>query len=202
MLLLDRCAVNHHRGLACDALASPYNRATAHSGTEVYMGADNPLRDIQFLHVCYLTRQFEAARELLRSDLGAKSFVELGVIPIRNERSEDATIRLGLGYLGTSYVELIEPLSGPLEFYWESLRAATSPLIWHHCCYAVSGRDSMRDIRALHEKAGRTITIASQSGDFFYVDTRALSGHYTEYVLMDEPLIALHQNVRQAAHAA
>jgi Glyoxalase/Bleomycin resistance protein/Dioxygenase superfamily len=166
------------------------------------MGAADPLRDIQFLHVCYLTRQFDTARALLSSDLGAKSFIELGVIAILDERNEEVRMRLGLGYLGTSYVELIEPLSGPLDFYWESLRGATSPMIWHHCCYAVPSREQMRRIRALHERAGRAVAIASRSGDFFYIDTRTLCGHYTEYVLMDEQLIALHRTVREAAGAA
>jgi len=166
------------------------------------MSVIDPLLDIEFLHVCYVTQQFDAARDVLRSGIGAKSFLDLGVIGIDTEAGHNVTIRLGMGYLGPSYVELIEPRSGPLDFYREALRGATSPLIWHHCCYAVRTMQAMRTIRAFHESAGRQIVVASRDGKFFYADTRSLGGHYTEYVLMDADLTALHDAVRLAASPA
>lgn len=159
-------------------------------------GADG---DVEFLHVCYVTRQYDVARSLLAGSVGVRSFLDLGVARIQTEAGDDVSIRLGLGYLGSTYVELIEPLSGPLDFYHEVLDRSAAPMTWHHCCYAVRSIERMRAVRRAHEAAGRAIVVASSGGDFFYVDTRSIGGHYTEYVFMDEKLIALHAAVRAAA---
>lgn len=160
------------------------------------MTTDNPFDALEFSHVCYVSDDFEEAARVLKSNYSATSFLELGLVEFANEQGEEIAIRIGLGCVGPSFVELIQPVSGAVDIYRKTLRESSSPMIWHHVAFAAPSQENLKEIREAHLSSGREVALSNQVGDFFYADTRPLIGHYTEYFLMDADRVALHDAVR------
>jgi hypothetical protein len=156
----------------------------------------SPFLAAEFSHVGYITKNFDQAKSLFDRRHGVRSFMDLGEVIFPNAAGIDVGLRIGLGYVGPNFIELIEPLSGPLDVYHETLAKSSSPFIWHHVCYSVTSQQALDGIRQAVLARGQSIAFANQAGDFFYADTRPMNGHYTEYVALDEQRIAMHEALR------
>lgn len=134
----------------------------------------------------YVTRDLDASIATMRNLFGIKDWLtytaEMEVLTPAG-RGPSAN-KLAFGWVGALQYELIQPLSGQVEFYTEALRD-DGGLRFHHVCMRAAELDTAR--REI-ERQGLPIVYEGETGvtRFFYADARATLGHYLEYVQMSD----------------
>lgn len=144
------------------------------------------------LQLGYVTRDMDRATAFFEKKLGAGAFSladhELTADFAGQQR--DFAIRVALANVGAHQVEIIQPLSGAIDYYVDGVDYDHSVVTLHHIGFAVPGPLSawtkmVEDVRA----SGDEFTVmfcADPTPEFqvrfAYVDTRAHYGHFTEYL--------------------
>src|SRR4051794_33571552 len=99
--------------------------------------------------ICWVTSDFERGAALLRERFGVENFTELpteGGTFLRGEEAVDWEVRVGRGPRGGLIAELIEPVSGEVDFYRRFLAADGSfGLRLHHLAASVQLGDEVWD---------------------------------------------------------
>lgn len=136
----------------------------------------------------YVTRDLEAAIELFRAKYGVASFNtyegELEVVTPAGRGP--AHNRVAFGWIGNLQIELIQPVSGLVDFYKEALPAGAGAR-FHHICMRTNDLDAVR--RAVDAEKRPIIYEGASTGvRYFYVDARDTLGHYLEYVQMPDEI--------------
>ncbi|HEY1237393.1 MAG TPA: VOC family protein [Solirubrobacterales bacterium] len=143
--------------------------------------------------VCYVTPSLERGMEEVRDLLGVENATEVPV--------EGATFRKGgeeveweprvaMGARGGLIIELIEPVSGEVDFYRRFLPTDGGTLGLHHLAMLVPlGDEPWGQVEALVKNHGLafeyTIEIPERAR-LAYVDTTALLGHYIELCQLEQ----------------
>lgn len=149
----------------------------------------------------YVTRDLDAAVALATSELGLPGFrlSESSIEVLAGGRVQTLAVRAAVSVAGRNQFEIIEPLSGPIEVYTAAVDLSARLLGFHHIGIAVRG-DYAEWTRLLDEVRASGAEIAflypvEPAPDakvcFCYVDTRALLGHYTEYLWWHPSLTGL-----------
>ncbi|HMO67657.1 MAG TPA: VOC family protein [Novosphingobium sp.] len=155
-------------------------------------------RYADLFQMSYITRDLDAAIEHCRRELGfehmATSDSEVEVL-YRGEPRK-LVIRAAFGNVGTRQLELIQPVSGPVEVYTDEVDLDAHIINYHHIAIAVRGDHGewlklLDEVRASGDEFAYLFP-AEPSGEdkvcFCYVDTRKRIGHYTEYLWIDEAI--------------
>lgn len=138
----------------------------------------------RYFHKGYVTRDLGRAMESLTNLYGIRW-------EILDTSSGAMAMKLALGWHDNLEIELIEPLSGQVDFYREMLAEDHTPRL-HHTGILVDDWESLEsDIAA----RGLPVVTGGDLGEikFAYVDMRAALGHYVEYMWMSEPMWAARQ---------
>jgi hypothetical protein len=147
-------------------------------------------RDV--LQLGYVTKDLERATLFFEKKLGATGFslAEHELTADFSGRQRSFAMRVALARVGDRQVEIIQPLSGAVEFYRDGIDFDRCIVTLHHVGLAIEGPiaawDKMvEDVRA----SGDDFTLIFASDEnrdfrvrFAYVDTRAHYGHFTEYL--------------------
>jgi hypothetical protein len=147
-------------------------------------------RDV--LQLGYVTRDLERATAFFEKKLGAGGFVlaDHQLTADFGGRPREFAMRVALARVGNRQIEIIEPVSGAVEFYRDGFDYDRSVVVLHHVGIGVPGPIEawdkvVADVRA----SGDDFTLVFSSDDnpdfrirFGYVDTRPQYGHYTEYL--------------------
>ena len=135
----------------------------------------------RYFHKGYVTRDLARAMESLTSLYGMRW-------EILEASSEAMAMKLALGWHDNLEIELIEPLSGQVDFYREMLGPDHTPRL-HHTGILV---DDWERLESDIAERGLPVITSGDLGEikFAYVDMRAALGHYVEYMWMSEPMWA------------
>jgi hypothetical protein len=149
----------------------------------------------------YITRDMDAAIAHCRSELGLEGFhvSETGAEVLSGGRVQDLRLKAAVLNVGARQIEILEPLSGPIEVYTEAVDLAAHVLNFHHVAIAVRGPFSeferlLEEVRASGDEIAFLHPVGAQPEPmvaFCYVDTRRRIGHYTEYLWWHERLTGL-----------
>jgi hypothetical protein len=138
--------------------------------------------------VCYVTADLDRGMELLGERLGIENFMEVpveGSTFLKGDEPVDWNPRVAMGAKGGPIVELIEPVSGEVDFYRRFLpESGADAVAFHHLAVLTPlGDESWESTRAVFTDQGLdyeyTIVIPDRAR-LAYVDTTALLGHYLE----------------------
>jgi hypothetical protein len=99
-------------------------------------------------------------------------------------------LSVALGYFENFQIEVILPQSGDCDIYRDILHCADFSIRLHHFGYLLYDEVEFEDMKAAYAARGAPTVIEGanpRSGNrYFYADTRAEFGHYTEYVYLTE----------------
>jgi hypothetical protein len=147
-------------------------------------------RDV--LQLGYVTRDLERATAFFEEKLGASGFVlaDHQLVGDFGGRQREFAMRVALARVGDRQIEIIEPVSGAVEFYRDGIDYDRSVVTLHHVGIGVPGGIEAWDQVVTDTRAsGDDFTVIFASDDspdfrirFGYVDTRPHYGHYTEYL--------------------
>ena len=146
----------------------------------------------------YITRDMDAALAHCETALGLTGFniSEPVVDVVSYGRIETLAIKAATLNIGRQQFEIIQPVSGPIGVYTETVDLDAHILNWHHVAIAVSGPYAewerlLAEVRA----AGDDLAFLGPAdpGDnpvlcFCYVDTRKRLGHFTEFLWWHESI--------------
>jgi hypothetical protein len=159
------------------------------------------LRYGELFQLSYVTRDLDAALGHADAELGLTGFrsFEWAADVLAGGRVQRLAIRVAMAVVERRQFEIIEPVSGPIEVYTETIDLSARLLNFHHIGIAVRGDlaewdNLLAEVRASGDEIAYLFP-AQSSADaktrLCYVDTRARLGHFTEYLWRDPSLIAL-----------
>ena len=138
----------------------------------------------RFFQVAYVTRDLDRAMQCFQRQYGVRSFyVQRG-----NRMDENTTTDLALAWLGDTMVELIQPFGNGNSFYETMLGPEPLGTRLHHFGHLVPDRAEWDRLTQRIGRDGSSIPLVGSVEGFLsylYVDERARTGHYLEYILCE-----------------
>lgn len=144
--------------------------------------------------IAYVTNDMDRAQALFASDYGVSSFFTLSDGVHKSPAMPGARLKIVLANVNGTEIELIQPMSGPLEIYSDALPAdGHFVLVPHHVCIRIDGGVENWDRhRASIDEKVHPIVLEGALGDmlrFVYTDERDRLGHYLEHVWMSPQVL-------------
>jgi hypothetical protein len=137
--------------------------------------------------VCYVTPDLDRGMEELRDLMGIENSIEVpveGATFMKRGEEVDWEPRVAMGARGGLIVELIEPVSGEVEFYREALPTDGGALGFHHLAMLVPLGDeawsSVENVLGENDMSFEYTILIPERARLAYVDTRAQLGHWIE----------------------
>jgi hypothetical protein len=136
-----------------------------------------------FFQVGYVTNDLDRALEVYAKSFGAPNFLTFDTAKA-NPRGRHPS-RVGLAWIGSTQIELIEPRDADHPLYGEALPKDGFGINVHHHGYNLYGEAEWKSV--MDELARQEIRIASHTVvddvlELVYADTRKQLGHYSEYI--------------------
>jgi len=138
--------------------------------------------------VCYVTPDLDRGMKELRDLLGVENATEVpveGASFMKGDEEVEWVPRVAMGARGGLIFELIEPVSGEVEFYRRELPTdESSALAFHHLAMLVPLGDeawgSVEELLSQHGLGFEYTILIPDRARLAYVDTRGLLGHWIE----------------------
>jgi hypothetical protein len=161
------------------------------------------------LQIAYATNDMDGACALFRDKYGVTQFYRPGPLDITNDAGEHMGIEATHAWLGTTWLEIIQPLSGAVDVYRDWLPATGFALRHHHIGFQIPDPQAWDDMSARVDKGGyrKVFSITGNIGGsrIMYIDTAKELGHYVEYLyfpdVANSTLAKMPQNIPGAASA-
>lgn len=137
-----------------------------------------------FFQLGYVTRDLDAALYKIHSSIGPSDFLVNEPMPIDGVPAP--TRRIALAYFDDVMTEIIEPDPAQATIYDDFLADDHAAIRLHHLGYLIE--DTARTMQRLDENCIPVSWSREMPGalDFIYADTRTESGHYSEFIRLDE----------------
>lgn len=139
----------------------------------------------------YVTHDFDAAKAMLDRKFGFEDWVLIDA-DMRLKTAEgikEGTCKVGLAWQAGHQIELIQPLTGFVDYYLSFLPEDPGDPTprFHHSCVRRDDPVAMRaEIEALGIPYSHEGTVENEDGEtvmvFIYLDARETLGHYLEYI--------------------
>lgn len=152
----------------------------------------------ELFQMSYITRDLDEAVAHAQETLGVGDFfiTDPTVEVLSFGKRQDLTIRAAIANIGRHQFEIIQPVSGPVNVYTDSVDLGAHILNFHHIAIAVTGGHDnwlklLDEVRASGDEFGFLCPCEPSPDDqlaFCYVDTRERLGHYTEYLWWDKAM--------------
>lgn len=156
----------------------------------------------------YVTRDMDEALAHCRNELGLDGFhqSQSSAPVLASGRVQELQLRSACLNLGRNQIELIQPISGPIEAYTDAIDLNARIINFHHVAIAVRGAYSAFErVRSEVAASGDPVAFThppdapdEPTVAFMYVDTRERIGHYTEYLWWADRLTGMPQFPSQA----
>jgi hypothetical protein len=134
--------------------------------------------------LAYATNDFEQALEQCATIYGAREFAKLFRINIDLGAGRTVVCNLALAWVGTTQLEVIQPLEGEVAVYAEGLPSSGFGLKLHHLARLHATREDVEAQAAKYRREGRALPIDAEApgwGRYCYADFRRELGHYIEH---------------------
>ena len=138
----------------------------------------------RFFQVGYVTRDIDRAAHELQRQFGVRSFQFMR----GNQVDEHTRTDLALAWLGDVMIELIQPMSDGSNFYDVMLGPDSLGTRLHHFGHLVPNRAEWERLRERVSRDGYPVPLEGSVAGFLsylYVDMRAQTGHFLEYILCE-----------------
>lgn len=152
----------------------------------------------RLLQMSYVTRDMDAAVALAQAELGIAGLVrsEAAIEVLSYGKKRPLVVKSAIANHGGRQFEIIEPVSGAIGIYTETVDLSAHILNFHHVAIAVPGPYAewerlLADVRASGDELAYLFPAEPCPEDklaFCYVDTRRRIGHFTEYLWADPAL--------------
>ena len=131
----------------------------------------------------YVTRDLDAAARMFGNRHGIRAFHFIRDIPF----GPGATIHLGLAWAGEVMVELIQADGDASNLYTTMLPPLGQTVHFHHLGHLVEERAEWDAVVKQAQASGLEIALHGNNHglNYLYLDARAETGHYLEYVHLD-----------------
>lgn len=137
-----------------------------------------------YQQIAYVTNDLDRALAETRAAHGMGPFKELRDLHIPLLGGGEIHAHFAIAFKEDTQYELIQPLSGQVDFYSEVLPEAGFALRFHHIGrYFSDPRDYQAAIEAARYPVACQLLVAG--GHVSYFDARAVFGHYLEYYTFD-----------------
>ena len=132
----------------------------------------------------YLTNDLDKAVAAYRDRYGVANFFTFDSAAM----SPGPSSRVGLAWTGDVMIELIEPGADPLSHYRMDFTPGVFAIRHHHIGHLC--RDETAWDKVVGELGRQRFAVAHQGRvpgvvRYLYADTRAVDGHYREYILLE-----------------
>lgn len=137
----------------------------------------------------YVVSDISRATSWFEQEMGTVPFVGFTALTVEDclvdgKPADDWTIDVAVVNVGSRNIELIRPVSGPVDMYRDAVRP-DAYATFHHFGIKVESFAQVADLIAAR---GRTLAMSGYVPDFArfgYVDMRAELGHYVEFVELE-----------------
>jgi hypothetical protein len=131
----------------------------------------------------YVTRDIDAAARMFAERHGIRSFHYMRDVPF----GPGASIHIGLAWAGKVMIELIQPNGDAPNLYSTMLPPTGQLLRFHHLGHLIEERREWDEVVARAESSGIPVALRGNGYgvNFLYLDARADTGHFLEYVHLD-----------------
>ena len=143
--------------------------------------------------VCYVTPNLERGMDELRDLFGVENATEVpveGATFMKRGEEVEWEPRVAMGARGGLIVELIEPVSGEVEFYRRELPKEGGALGFHHLAMLVPLGDeewsSVEKVLGENDLSFEYTILIPDRARLAYVDTRARLGHWIELCQLEQ----------------
>lgn len=150
---------------------------------------DNLLLLSGFFQIGYATNDIDAALALFRDKYSMGTFAEIRNITVQGPDNSDMVANFALAYKGDTMIELIQPVQGDTSMFDHVLPKNDFAVRHHHFAYCLDSMAQLDEAEAKLRAEGVDIPIKGNGMDqvfFFYADTRAWLGHYSEYLTLTD----------------
>ena len=148
----------------------------AYSGNGIYLS--------RFFQVAYVTRDLDRAVHAFQEQYGIRSFY----FQRGNQIDEHTRTDFALAWVGDVMLELIQPSGNGNSFYEAMLGPDPFGTRLHHFGHLVPNRAEWDRINEHFTREEAAIPLQGSVADFLsylYVDQRAQTGHFLEYILCE-----------------
>lgn len=131
----------------------------------------------------YVARDIDAAARMFAERHGIGAFQYMRDIPF----GPGASIHIALAWAGEVMVELIQPDGDAPNLYSTHLPLDGQLLRLHHLGHLIDLRDEWDEVVGRAERSGMPVAMRGNSHglNYLYLDARADTGHYLEYIHLD-----------------
>ncbi len=137
------------------------------------------------LQTAYVTTDIDRACDLLGEKYGVTQFLRQGTLTIHNDAGEAMVLGLAHAWIGSTWLEIIQPVAGAVEVYSDWLPKEGFGLRFHHVGIRLADLETWDRTMAEARAGGQRIVFSITKGApsrVFYIDTAAELGHYVEYL--------------------
>jgi len=139
--------------------------------------------------VAYVTNDFERALRQFGVTHRIGEFMKLPEMHYNTGPDREAVCNVALAYSGALEIEVIQPLSGDVQFYKDYLPTDGAFTVrFHHLSRLFESKAELEQQVAEYRKAGRALPVDGYSpgtARYFYADFRAEAGHYMEGIYFE-----------------
>ncbi len=136
----------------------------------------------------YVTNDLERAAEVVGNNYGIPDFYMSDIYEVPHVDGGAARIRVALAWVGSTQLELIQPMGGRDEVYRDFLPKEDFGVRHHHFCGRIATREDFAAAQEEFAASGQRILYRMMSERLcaFYADTLSILGHYLEYVWLSD----------------
>ena len=134
--------------------------------------------------LAYATNDFEQALEQCAAIHGVREFTRLPRVNIDLGAGRTVVCNLALVWVGTTQLEIIQPLEGEVAIYAAGLPSSGFGLKLHHLARLHATREDVEAQATKYRSEGRAVPIDAEEpgwSRYCYADFRRELGHYIEH---------------------
>lgn len=141
------------------------------------------------LQTAYVTRDIERACAHLADRYGLRDFLRAGPNVVETDEGETMVLKLAHAWLGSTWIEVIEPIEGAVSLYSSGLPDEGSPLRVHHVGIRLpdlaAWDAAMKRAGELSLRLALSLT-RNRVNKYVVFDTFAELGHHIEYLYIPD----------------
>lgn len=150
----------------------------------------NTLPHSGLFQVAYVTRDIGRAQAQFADTHGIMNFMEMRDARYPTGPGREAHCHVSLAYVGTTEVEIIQPIDGDVSIYTDGLPDIDGPVVrFHHLCRRFATREAFDAELGRLKALGLSFPIRGDVegiGSYYYCDMRAELGHVMEGIVFEE----------------
>lgn len=138
------------------------------------------------MQMAYITNDLDRAEQVMREKFGLERWLRIEPGPFVMADGRMMHVKVLIAYVGEMQFELVEPVAGEVQPFWDVLPADGSFAIrFQHICRSTASRQELDRLWDQARRDGETIPFSAEFGEgcaYFYIDASATLGHHLEFV--------------------